>query len=34
MVQSPVIGANMRILTGVRDGMADGVAVDATVGAV
>ena len=33
LVQSAVIGANVRTLTGVPDGVADGAAVDATVGA-
>ena len=32
--KSAVIGANVRILTGVLGGVADGAAVDATVGAV
>ena len=34
MVQSAVIGANVRILTGVLGGVADGAAVDAAVGAM
>ena len=34
LVQSSVIGANVRILTGVQGGVADGAAVHATVGAV
>ena len=34
MVQSAVIGANVRILTSVQGGVADGAAIDATVGAV
>ena len=34
LVQPAVIGANVRILTGALGGVADGAAVDATVGAV
>ena len=34
LVQSAVIGANVRILTGVLGGVADGAAVDAAVGAM